>query len=103
MRSLFFYRYADPSGLAGKIPFRFRTKDHGKIIAEGMSQIFLNNKLIVILPEDNPAGLENLEDLANAGVKIVLAAEEVPVGNYARQALDLMNNSFGADFKNLPC
>jgi molybdate transport system substrate-binding protein len=71
----------------------------GKFIPEGTPQIFLNNKLVVILPADNPADLKNLEDLANAGVKIVLAAEEVPVGNYARQALDLMNGSFGADFK----
>ena len=29
----------------------------------------------------------------------MLAAEEVPVGKYARQALDLMNASFGTDFK----
>lgn len=72
----------------------------GKFIAGGTSQIFLNNKLVVILPEDNPADLGNLEDLANPGIKIVLAAEEVPVGNYARLALDLMNDSFGADFKN---
>jgi molybdate transport system substrate-binding protein len=70
-----------------------------KFIVEGTSQIFLHNKLVIILPADNPADLENLEDLANAGVKIVLAAEEVPVGSYARQALDLMNGSFGVDFK----
>lgn len=63
------------------------------------SQIFLSNRLIVILPADNPAGINSLEDLANDGVKIVLAAEEVPVGNYARQALDLMNESFSNNFK----
>ena len=71
----------------------------GKFVADGTSQVFLNNKLVVILPADDPAGLEKLEDLANPGIKLVLAAEEVPVGNYARQALDLMNGSFGADFK----
>ena len=71
----------------------------GKFIADATSQIFLTNKLVVILPADNPAGLEKLEDLANPGIKLVLAAEEVPVGNYARQALDLMNGSFGIDFK----
>jgi len=67
--------------------------------ADGTSQIFLTNKLVVILPANNPAGLQTLEDLAKSGVKLVLAAEEVPVGNYARQALDKMNGSFGADFK----
>jgi molybdate transport system substrate-binding protein len=71
----------------------------GSFVTEGTSQVFLNNKLVVILPADNPAGIENLQDLANSGIKIVLAAEEVPVGNYARQSLDLMNGSFGADFK----
>jgi len=59
---------------------------------------FLKNKLVVILPADNPAGIENLEGLAASGVKLVLAAEEVPVGNYARQSLDLMNGPFGMDF-----
>lgn len=71
----------------------------GKFIAEGVKQVFLSNKLVVILPSDNPAGLQKLEDLANSGIKLVLAAAEVPVGNYARQALDLMSHSFGSDFK----
>jgi molybdate transport system substrate-binding protein len=68
-------------------------------VAEGTSQIFLSNKLVIILPADNPAGIDSLEDLATSGIKIVLAAEEVPVGRYAREALDLMNASYGTDFK----
>lgn len=71
----------------------------GKFVAEGAPQNFLTNKLVVILPASNPAGLKKLDNLANSGVKLVLAAEAVPVGNYARQVLDLMNNSFGPDFK----
>jgi molybdate transport system substrate-binding protein len=71
----------------------------GKFVAEGTPQIFLTNKLVVILPANNPANLEKLEDLAKPGIKLILAAEAVPVGNYARQALDKMNGSFGADFK----
>ena len=68
-------------------------------VAQDTSQFFLRNKLVLILPADNPAGIDSLEDLKNLGIKIVLAAEEVPVGNYARQSLDLMNGSFGNDFK----
>lgn len=68
-------------------------------VAQDASQIFLNNKLVVILPADNPAALEQLEDLAKPGIKLVLAAEEVPVGKYARQSLDAMNGQFGSDFK----
>jgi len=71
----------------------------GSFVSEGTSQIFLSNKLVVILPAENPAGTDSLLDLAASGIKIVLAAEEVPVGNYARQALDLMNDTFGNNFK----
>ena len=68
-------------------------------VQQGIPQIFLNNKLTVILPANNSAGLTKLEDLANPGIKLVLAAEEVPVGKYARQALEQMNSRFGSDFK----
>jgi molybdate transport system substrate-binding protein len=71
----------------------------GKFVADGTPKVFLNNKLVLILPADNPAGVTKLEDLAKPGLKLVLAAEEVPVGSYARQSLDLMNGSFGTDFK----
>ena len=71
----------------------------GSFVKQGASQVFLNNKLIVILPADNPAALENLEDLARPGIKLVFAAEEVPVGKYTRQALDQMSGRFGSDFK----
>lgn len=71
----------------------------GTFVGLDVAQVFLSNKLVVILPSDNPAALEILEDLANPGTKIVLAAEEVPVGKYARQAIDLMDASFGIGFK----
>ncbi|RIK31810.1 MAG: molybdate ABC transporter substrate-binding protein [Anaerolineae bacterium] len=71
----------------------------GSFVTAESAQVFLSNKLVVILPANNPAGIDSLEDLANAGIKIVFAAEEVPVGRYTREALDLMNGSFGPDFK----
>jgi molybdate transport system substrate-binding protein len=71
----------------------------GGFVTQGAPQIFLTIKLVVILPADNPAALEKLEDLAKPGLKLVLAAEEVPVGKYARQVLDQMNGPFGSDFK----
>jgi molybdate transport system substrate-binding protein len=52
-------------------------------------QVFTANRLVVILPRDNPAGLQSLPDLAHPGVKIVLAAREVPVGRYSLAFLDL--------------
>ena len=71
----------------------------GSFVTADITQVFLTNKLVVILPADNPAALEKLEDLANPGIKLVLAAEEVPVGKYSRQAFDLMDASFGTGFK----
>ncbi len=71
----------------------------GAHVAQGAPQIFLNNKLVVLLPESNPAVLQRLEDLASPGLKLVFAAEEVPVGEYTRQALEQMNGQFGRDFK----
>lgn len=71
----------------------------GSLVDASAPTPFLKNKLVIILPADNPAGVENLEGLATSGVKLVLAAEEVPVGNFARQSFDLMNSQFGTDFK----
>jgi molybdate transport system substrate-binding protein len=48
---------------------------------------FVQNKLVVITPSDNPANVSSLEDLVKPGVQVVLAAEGVPVGDYARQSL----------------
>ncbi len=62
-------------------------------------KIFLTNQLVLILPAENPARIQGLEDLSEPNLKLVLAAEDVPVGNYSRQALELMNSVYGADFK----
>lgn len=48
---------------------------------------FVMNRLVIITPPDNPAGISSIDDLANDGVQLVLAAEGVPVGDYARGTL----------------
>ena len=48
---------------------------------------FAQNQLVVIVPKSNPAGIKTFEDIAKPGVKLVLAEEGVPVGDYAREAL----------------
>jgi molybdate transport system substrate-binding protein len=52
-------------------------------VASGTQHTFARNRLVVIYPKDNPAKLAALKDLANPGVKIVLANKSVPVGGYA--------------------
>lgn len=48
---------------------------------------FARNLLIVITPRDDPADVGSVEDLARPGVKLVIAAEGVPAGEYAREVL----------------
>jgi molybdate transport system substrate-binding protein len=66
----------------------------------GVPQIFARNLLVVVVPAKNPAGIHTLQDLAQPNIKLILTNKDVPVGNYARQALEKMSQdaAFGADF-----
>jgi molybdate transport system substrate-binding protein len=70
-----------------------------KMVDAGAPKVFLTNQLVVILPQDNPAGIASLEDLGKPGLKLVLAAQEVPAGSYARQVLENLNAMFGPKYK----
>ncbi|MCC7362103.1 MAG: molybdate ABC transporter substrate-binding protein [Anaerolineales bacterium] len=59
----------------------------GRIVS-GTQQTFVRNRLVVIYPNDNPGGVSALPDLAQPGLKVVLAAAEVPVGQYSLDFLD---------------
>jgi molybdate transport system substrate-binding protein len=56
-------------------------------VIEGPSTVFTQNRLAIVVPKDNPAGIQNPADLAKPGLKLVLAQAEVPVGQYARQGI----------------
>ena len=64
----------------------------------GVERTFATNLLTIVVPPDNPADIESPLDLARPGVKLVLAAEEVPVGGYARQSIDLLAALYGPSF-----
>ncbi len=74
--------------------------ESGRIDA-GAATVFVTNRLIVVYPADNPAGITEPQDLAQPDTLIVLAAEEVPVGRYSLEFLDLAaaDPAFGASFK----
>lgn len=91
-------------GLSGDIFASANTKEMdalvaGKLVEANTPQIFLTNQLLVITPIDNPAKLKTLNDLAKPGLKILLAAKEVPVGNYSLQVLDKLDKAFGNGYK----
>jgi molybdate transport system substrate-binding protein len=61
--------------------------ESGRVVA-GTSQVFANNRLVVIFPKDNPGDVTALKDLAKPGLKLDLADETVPVGKYSVEFLD---------------
>lgn len=69
-------------------------------VVEGEAPLFAKNKLVLIVPADNPARISGVQDLARPGIRFVLTDKSVPIGNYARTALEKMTGDprFGADF-----
>jgi molybdate transport system substrate-binding protein len=55
---------------------------------------------VVIVPKPNPARIGKLQDLAKGGIKLVLAADAVPVGHYSRVVLRNLTRTdgFATDF-----
>lgn len=69
-------------------------------VREGSHQIFAKNKLVIIIPNDNPANIHTLSDLARADQRLILAAPEVPAGQYAQSFLQsaAADPAFGPEF-----
>lgn len=65
------------------------------------ARTFVQNRLVVIFPKDNPAGLKTLKDLAKSGLKLDLADKTVPVGQYTLDFLDkaVKDPGFDPQFK----
>jgi molybdate transport system substrate-binding protein len=68
-------------------------------VVHGDSPIFVKNRLIAIVPKNNPAKIATFCDLGKPGVKLDLANAKVPVGNYSRQSLAKASAECGADFE----
>jgi molybdate transport system substrate-binding protein len=64
-------------------------------------ETFARNRLVIIVPSDNPGGISTPQDLAKEGLRLVLAAAEVPAGRYARESLEKFSAdpaAYGAGF-----
>lgn len=68
--------------------------------ASGAAVPFAGNKLTVIVPSDNPAGVVTPVDLAKAGLKVIAAGDEVPITKYAAQLVANLaeESAYPADF-----
>jgi len=59
----------------------------------GKPVTFTANRLALIVPKSNPAGLTSVYDLKRPNVKLVIAGAAVPVGSYTRSVLRKMGLS----------
>ena len=50
---------------------------------------FASNSLVIIVPAKNAADVTHIVDLTGPGVKLVLGAKGIPVGDQARESLEL--------------
>ena len=68
--------------------------------ADGDAVTFAGNKLTIIVPSGNPAGIATPADLAKEGVKVIAAGDEVPITRYAAQLVENLAREAGypADF-----
>ena len=68
--------------------------------ADGGAITFASNKLTVIVPSANPAGIKTPADLAKPGVKVIAAGPAVPITKYATQLVGNLAKEPGypADF-----
>jgi len=91
--------YADVFASANKKQMN-ALKDSG-LISNSSMVVFTKNKISLIIPKDNPAGINSLSDLSRPGLKIVMGTKDVPVGDYALQIIDKLGNDsdYGSDYK----
>lgn len=62
-------------------------------------EVFVKNRPVVIVPSDNPAGIEDFQDLAEAEGRFVLAQEDVPIAEYADEILSNADAEYGGGFR----
>lgn len=56
-------------------------------LVAGEPETFVRNREVVIVPVDNPAGIKELADLSDPDLRLVLALDEVPAAEYAKEIL----------------
>lgn len=61
-------------------------REAGRLAGEPVP--FARNRMVIAVERGNPLGITGLADLARPGLVVVMAADQVPAGAYARQALE---------------
>lgn len=63
------------------------TKLESKGALTGAPAVFARNRLEIVVEKGNPKGVKGLADLGRKDLIVILAAEAVPAGRYAREVL----------------
>jgi molybdate transport system substrate-binding protein len=71
--------------------------DNGRIVADTTSP-FASNRLTIVTPADNPAGISRLEDMNRPGILLVLATAGVPVRQYTDEMVAKVGSEFATGF-----
>jgi molybdate transport system substrate-binding protein len=68
-------------------------------LVEGRPEIFARNREVIMVPEDNPADIQSMRDLARPGTRLVLAEDGVPAADYTVQILENADAEYGSNFR----
>jgi molybdate transport system substrate-binding protein len=72
------------------------TAHMGPLVKAGLaekSEVFAHNRLLILVPRSNPGRVYTPADLAKAGLTLVIAAAETPIGRYTRESVGKMDAS----------
>jgi molybdate transport system substrate-binding protein len=61
-----------------------------KLYVQGLVEkpvVFTTNKLVLVTPRSNPAGITSVFDLRKPGIKLLIGTSSVPIGSYTRTIL----------------
>lgn len=74
---------------------------NAKRVTKETPKTFVLNRLVVVTSPTSKIKISTLQDLATPGIKLVLAAKAVPVGQYALDYLDkaVKDPAFGSEYK----
>jgi molybdate transport system substrate-binding protein len=60
------------------------------LYAQGLVEkpvVFTTNKLVLVVPKSNPAGIKTVFELKKKGIKLIVGTPTVPIGSYTRTIL----------------
>jgi molybdate transport system substrate-binding protein len=61
----------------------------------GVPRIFGTNRVVLVVPAVNPAGITSPRDLTRPGIRLVVGDETVPIGQYTRTVLTRLDALYG--------